>query len=1287
MLAIDYVVSDGDGRLVRGTVGTSISENLIEVDTRSEVSLNLARGDVQDYRRIGSTLEIILEDGRILHLQGFFSDDMVTESRLYLSAEGELVEITFSESWGRTNYAHFDEAASTYSEGELLFDTASGVVTETETTMAAAPLVFGGGWGAAGAAGAAAAGAAVLGGGGGDDDDDGGNGGGGDTVTNTVDDTDDTANADNPSITINGTAEEGSTVYVTIGSVTLETQPDGNGDCSVTFEGADLPADGDYTAEVRIVGPDGEEEVIDGPSVNVDTVAPEVAVNEGTQSTGDVINAEWHEGGVELTGTGEIGATITVTVNGNSQQAVVDSDGNWYVNIPESVLPEGTYDVPVEITATDDAGNSTTINDVIVVDTEANDLAIDDTAIAIDNVINDAENDAGVSVSGTATPGATVVLTLAGVTVEAQADDNGDWSANFGAGALPQGEYDATLEATTTDGAGNVTSDSVDVLVDTLGLVTVDTDTVETDGVINAVEATDGITLTGTTQPGSTVSFDFGGDLYTATVATDGSWSLDVPASDIAAGEYDIAVTATATDEAGNVTTASGTVGVDTEISVDFDDTQAGDNLITAQEANAGIVLTGTTDPDATVMVTLDGVTRAATVSSDGTWSAGFTAADLPEGLTDLAMTAEATDAAGNTTLASGTIALDTLGFVEISDTPVEADGTINAVEASDGVVFTGTTQPGSTVTVEFAGTTGNASVADDGSWSASFSSSDIPAGTYSETLTATAISPSGNEATDSSTVNVDTEVNDFSLTSGIVGGDGTLGADELSSGVTITGMTEPGSEVVVTIAGVAQNATVADDGSWTVTFADGSLPGGEYDTTMSATTTDAAGNQETLTQAVTVDTVAGTLTISPEPIETDDVVNASEAADGVTVTGTADADAVVQVSMGGVMKTVVADSDGNWQAYYSASEISGGTYEAAIEAYTVDGAGNRADVSDSVQIDTKVTNFAFSAGPIEGEDLITAAEASDGVVVTGTVEAGSTVMVKLGTAEVAAVVSDTGAWTAVFDADDVGDGEFVATLLATATDAAGNTAVISDTVNVDTEVSNLAIVTLPVDDDEVLNAAAGADGITIGGTVEVGSTVLVTFEGTSQYATVAGDGTWTATFANGDIPIGAYNADVSVLATDAHGNTGTTTAEFAVDNEAPGAPLITAFSTGYTGLRGVSTLLTADTIEISEITDLGAVQEIAYEATEDQAFGEINFRFTSPVSDGSDLVVTQQDAAGNASSTLFVTENEDDPTVDLSINGLNQQLRHRSRGPSIRFRCRRDADCRYGQGAVRSLG
>jgi len=59
--------------------------------------------------------------------------------------------------------------------------------------------------------------------------------------------------------------------------------------------------------------------------------------------------------------------------------------------------------------------------------------------------------------------------------------------------------------------------------VDTVAEVAVEADIVEADGVINAAEEGDGVVLTGTTQPGSTVVVTVDGQDYDATV-TDGTW-------------------------------------------------------------------------------------------------------------------------------------------------------------------------------------------------------------------------------------------------------------------------------------------------------------------------------------------------------------------------------------------------------------------------------------------------------------------------------------------------------------------------------------------------------------------------------------------------------------------------------------------------------------------------------------------------------------------------------------------------------------------------------------------
>ena len=217
----------------------------------------------------------------------------------------------------------------------------------------------------------------------------------------------------------------------------------------------------------------------------------------------------------------------------------------------------------------------------------------------------------------------------------------------------------------------------------------------------------------------------------------------------------------------------------------------------------------------------------------------------------------------------------------------VEGDDIINLAEASDGVTLTGTGEAGASISVVFQGVTQTTTVAGDGTWSVSYSSSQIASGTYDSTVEVTSSDAAGNSSTSSHAVQIDTETS-VTLDSGMAGGDAIVTSAEAQAGVTLTGTAEAGATVVVEIAGVSRTVTAAADGSWEATFAAGSLADGEYDTTVNVTSTDLAGNTDSTSSALRIDTVAGTVALSPDPIEIDDVINAVERADGVEISGTA---------------------------------------------------------------------------------------------------------------------------------------------------------------------------------------------------------------------------------------------------------------------------------------------------------------------------------------------------------------------------------------------------------------
>jgi large repetitive protein len=137
------------------------------------------------------------------------------------------------------------------------------------------------------------------------------------------------------------------------------------------------------------------------------------------------------------------------------------------------------------------------------------------------------------------------------------------------------------------------------------------------------------------------------GKTFTAIVDENGKWSVDV-APALTDGVYEF--TASITDEAGNESTATGTLTLDTQAPA-----LTADDLLTN---NSTPTLTGTSDLiGGTVTVVIDGKTFTAIVDENGKWSV-----DVAPALTDgvYEFTASITDEAGNESTATGTLTLDT---------------------------------------------------------------------------------------------------------------------------------------------------------------------------------------------------------------------------------------------------------------------------------------------------------------------------------------------------------------------------------------------------------------------------------------------------------------------------------------------------------------------------------------------------------------------------------------------------------------------------------------------------
>lgn len=238
--------------------------------------------------------------------------------------------------------------------------------------------------------------------------------------------------------------------------------------------------------------------------------------------------------------------------------------------------------------------------------------------------------------------------------------------------------------------AGNQVSVSHPFTVD-LTAVAISINTVVSDDVINAAEKGTDLTLSGSTsgiESGQTVTVTFGGKTYTASVAANGSWSVNVPAADLATLPDGAAnVQASVSSASGNSASATHAYSVDASAPTLTINTIASDDILNAAEAGSPLTISGTSTAETgqTVSVTLNGATYTGTVQADGSWSVSVPTSALGA-LTASNYTVSATvnDKAGNPGSASHNLAVDTTAPVLTINT-VAGDDVINATEKGDG--------------------------------------------------------------------------------------------------------------------------------------------------------------------------------------------------------------------------------------------------------------------------------------------------------------------------------------------------------------------------------------------------------------------------------------------------------------------------------------------------------------------------------------------------------------------------------------------------------------------------
>jgi hypothetical protein len=489
----------------------------------------------------------------------------------------------------------------------------------------------------------------------------------------------------------------------------------------------------------------------------------------------------------QVNGALALGAGAKVKLTGGAQASHVF----WQVNGAFSLGAVGQFAGTALANTTGGIGTDSVVNGRVLaqtaVTTDSDQFYSSPPTVTLTGGAAEDINNSTPTISGTTNVGTAgvVTVTVAGQTspqtLHATPSGNGSWSVT--PTILANATY--TVLASTVDAAGNVGSASQQLTIDTVpplialdGAPTVLTDN-PTATISGSTDAAPGTLVTvnvdaqrlSAVVDGTTITENVGAQTLSALVQSDYSWNVRPTPM----GEGARTVTAAVTDPAGNTSTATEQLTVDTvapAVSIT--------GGATALTDNPTPTIAGTTDapPGALVTVTVADETLTDPVASDATWS--VTTAHLSDGPHRVVMTVS--DAAGNQASAVQTLTVNTVAPV------ITITGEANATTTNFSPTLSGSTDatPGSTITVTVAAQTLTTLVQPDGSWNAT--ASGVGAGAWLAVATVT--DTAGNMGSATQTLTITAGAPGETGPTGAPGATGTTGSSGATGARGATGAT-----------------------------------------------------------------------------------------------------------------------------------------------------------------------------------------------------------------------------------------------------------------------------------------------------------------------------------------------------------------------------------------------------------------------------------------------------------------------------------------------------------------
>jgi hypothetical protein len=305
------------------------------------------------------------------------------------------------------------------------------------------------------------------------------------------------------STTVTGVTEAGASVTVTIGTKNYTAKMSSNGSYTATISVQKAGT------KVYVTAKDASENATNKNVTVLDKTAPSIPnVNSISDST------------TKVTGTTEVGSTVTVTIGTKKYTGTADSKGSFTVTIPAQKA--GTK---LTVTATDASINTSLARSVTVLDKTA------PSAPRVNSV-----SDKSKEVTGTTEASATVTVKIGTKSYTAKADTKGNFKVS-----ISQQKAGTKLSITASDTARNVSSAKSITVIDK---------TAPSTPAVNTISDQSRV-ITGKAEASSIITVTIGTKKYTAKTDTKGNFKVSIPQQ-----KAGTRLSVTAKDAAGNTSTA-----------------------------------------------------------------------------------------------------------------------------------------------------------------------------------------------------------------------------------------------------------------------------------------------------------------------------------------------------------------------------------------------------------------------------------------------------------------------------------------------------------------------------------------------------------------------------------------------------------------------------------------------------------------------------------------------------------------------------------------------------------